>query len=91
MSEDELKKAELRGYARGYIAGKRRKRDEITRESIRHKRDAFWQRAFTVVLPATFSAKDWVRGDKPITTLKDRVKLAAEIADEATEYAVTRL
>lgn len=86
MNEDEK-----RGYSKGYAAGGRRKEQNITREAIQKKRDVFWQRAFLAALPAAFESKNWTRGEKPITGLGDRVKLAAEAADEAMKYAAMHL
>ena len=77
---------EKRGYSKGYAAGKRHKRN-----AIRIKRDAFWQRAFLAALPVAFAADGWKRGDTPINDLDDRVKLAAEVADEAMKQAVMHL
>lgn len=87
VSEDEIKKAEQRGYGKGYAAGKRRKDQDVSRDAFRRKRDAFWQRAFLAALPAAFAAQGWARGEKPITKLEDRVRLAAETADEAMKHA----
>lgn len=91
MSEDELKKERQRGYSLGYAAGKRRKEQDVTKEAMRKKRDAFWQRAFLAALPAAFAAEGWKRGEKPITGLEDRVRLAAEVADEAAKRAALHL
>lgn len=87
MEENELKAAEHRGYSKGYIAGKKRKHRDISEETRQRKKDAFWQRAFLAALPAAFAAQGWSRGEKPITDLKGRVRLAAETADEALSHA----
>lgn len=91
MGDEKLKEAELRGYGRGYQAGKRKKSKDITQEARMRKENAFWQRAFLAALPAAFSAQNWTRGEKPITSLADRVRLAAETADEAMKHVVSRL
>jgi hypothetical protein len=91
MDNEELKAAELRGYSKGYAAGKRRKQSQINRESRQRKEDAFWQRAFLAALPAAFAAQNWTRGDKPINKLDQRVLLAAETADEALKHALLHL
>lgn len=73
---DEIKKAERRGYQKGYRAGKK----------DRHSEDN-WNRAFLAVLPACVNAEGWERtehGKKTkITGVYDRVRLAADFADTA--------
>lgn len=91
MDNAELKTAELRGYSKGYAAGKRRKQGQIYSEARKRKMDAFWQRALIAALPAAFSAQNWTRGDKPIETLDQRVRLAADVADEALKRALSHL
>lgn len=86
MPDDEIKKAELRGYSKGYAAGKRGKKFAISSEAIRAKKNACWNRAFIAALPAAFNAEGWVRGGKPIKTLDDKMKLAAETADAAIKH-----
>ncbi len=86
MSEDKN-----RGYSMGYAAGKRRKERDIAREVTKKKHDAFWQRAFLAAIPAALTAEGWKRGEKPITMLEDRVRLAADVADEAVKHAVLHL
>ena len=91
MSKEDLKTAEHRAYAKGYAAGKRRKQCEISRETLKRKKDALWVRAYLAVLPAAFSAQNWTRGEQKITALTDRVRLAAETADEAVKHAELHL
>jgi len=91
MTENENKAAEQRGYSRGYIAGRKRKAREISRENQMRKKSAFWQRAFLAALPVAMTRDNWTRGDKPITTVADRTKLATEIADEALNHAIFHL
>jgi hypothetical protein len=83
---DETKLAEHRGYSKGYYAGLRKKKQGIKSERLSREKAAFWNRAFISALPATIDAQNWTRGDKPIVGLVDRVKLAAETADEALKY-----
>lgn len=82
--EDEIKKAEKRGYSKGYAVGKRR-------QALQRKNGAFWQRAFLAALPAAIASQGWKRGNKPLTKLPDKVQLAAEAADEAMKYAAPHL
>ncbi len=91
MGEDDLKTAERRGYGKGYAAGKARKEREISHETRRRRMDAFWQRAFIAALPAAFNAQGWARGETKITSLSDRMRLAADAADEAMKHAAPHL
>ena len=91
IDDKELKAAERRGYSKGYVAGKKRKERNISEETRQRKKDVFWQRAFVAALPAAFAAQGWSRGETPITSLKERVRLAAETADEALSYAFLHL
>lgn len=91
MDNTELKTAEQKGYSKGYAAGLHRKNREVSYASRQKKKDAFWQRAFLAVLPAAFDTQEWSRGSKPINTLPDRLRLAAETADEALKIAMSHL
>lgn len=78
--DDEIKKAELRGYARGYHAGKKKRHRDDFVARYRRERQAFLDRAFIATLPAALNADGWKFGDKPITSTDDRVELAARWA-----------
>lgn len=80
---DDIKAAEQRGYAKGYTAGQRRLQKTITREEQQREQQQFLDRAFFAILPAAMNAQGWKFGDKPITSTKDRVTLAAHWAEEA--------
>ena len=67
-------------YQKGYAAG-RRKRSRDNADT------ALWQRAYVAALPAAMAMEGWKKGEKPITGLSDRVKLARDIADEALKQA----
>lgn len=83
--------AEQRAYSNGYAAGKRNKQRSLSMQQRAQKKNAFWQRAFLAALPAAFVSENWMRGDKPICTLEQRMRLAADIADEATKQALRNL
>lgn len=83
MDEDEIKKAEKRGYARGYVAGKQRKQRDQTAEQIHREKRAFLDRAFMAALPACIAAQGWKAGDKPISNVPERVDLAWDFAMSA--------
>lgn len=92
IENKELKAAELRGYSKGYAAGKRKKVREVSNETRQRKEDAFWQRAFIAALPAIFGGgQEWKRGDKPIASVPDRLRLVAEVADEAVKRAALHI
>lgn len=76
------------GYAKGYVAGRRKAKKEQTFAALDAKRIALWQRLFVAALPAAIGARNWKRGDKPITTLEDRTRLATEFADEGLRQAL---
>jgi len=83
--QDDAKTAELKGYARGYAAGNRRKRREVSIEVQQAKREAFRRQVFLAALPAFIAANNWIRGEKKLTTLDDRVDLAWRAANKAVE------
>lgn len=74
---------ELRAYQRGYQAGKRRKQRDIDEQQRIKQERAFRERAFLAALPACIDAQGWTRGDKPISSMADRVRLACDFANEA--------
>lgn len=82
---------EQRAYSRGYAAGLRRKKREGQADAMERKKNAFWQRAFLSALPFAMAATNWKRGEQPIQTIEDRVRLASEVADEAVKKASFRL
>lgn len=87
---DEIRKAEKRGYSRGYDAGRRRKQRLVDTEKRLAKENAFWQRSFLALLPWAMSAQGWTFGDQPITSSDDRIELARRTADRATRVASNR-
>jgi hypothetical protein len=87
---DELKAAVHNAYGRGYYAGTRRKKQQISNEAKRRHEDAMWHRYMQAALTACVSAQNWKVGDKPIIDLSSRTKLAADFADEAVKLARQR-
>lgn len=83
MSTDDLKAAEARGYSRGYKRGRATATDRKAQQRRAAEREAFRRRVFLAALPACIAAQNWKRGEKPITSLGDRIALAWEFADEA--------
>lgn len=84
---DDIKKAEARGYSKGYQAGKLRRHAEATAERRHRERQAFWQRAFLAALPSCITAQGWKSGEEPTSGVTQRTNLAKSFADEATKIA----
>jgi hypothetical protein len=83
MSDNPNKTIEQRGYAKGYAAGQRRADREERERSRDEQKEEFRRQVFLSVLPACFDANGWKQGEKPITTMQARTKLAWDFADEA--------
>ena len=80
---DEIKTAEHRGYARGYVAGRKKAKQERSADNLHKERQAFLDKAFLACLPFAAAQSGWKHGEKPITGIRDRVSLAADFAKEA--------
>jgi hypothetical protein len=80
---------EKRVYARGYAAGRKRVQRDRLAERMQAERQAFLDRAFLAALPACIDAQGWTRGEKPITTLDERVRLAWDAAESALKQRRT--
>lgn len=80
---DPIKTAEQRGYSKGYQAGRRKKKREISYAQHMREKQAFLDRAFLAALPVALAAQNWKCGDKPITSINDRTSLARDFAIEA--------
>lgn len=91
MADDAFAAAEKRGYAKGYQAGRRRVATDMIRERAERQRqareDAFFRQAFAAALPECITAHGWTSGNKPISTLAERTKLAQDFAIEAVRLA----
>lgn len=82
---DVIKKAEQRGYARGYQAGRKRVKSDPREEGLHSRRDANWNRAFLVALEATVVSGRWMRGDKALTSVEDYINTARYFANQAVK------
>lgn len=87
---DELKAAVSSAYGRGYYAGQRRKKQQISAEVKQRQESAMWHRYMQAALSACVNAENWKAGDKPIINVAGRTKLAADFADEAVKLARQR-
>lgn len=93
---DEVKRAEHRGYSRGYTVGRRSGYDKgladaraVPKRPPAAER-AFWRDAFLAALPACIESNGWTDNEEPIYTVSERAKLAADFADEALEQCKAR-
>jgi len=87
---DSIKDAEKRGYARGYIAGKKRadaneiaRRDQLAAERRLRSQQRFKQQVFTAALQGLLVNGRWKTGDKDWKCVADYVRGAWNFADEA--------
>jgi hypothetical protein len=87
---DPLKQAKAQGYSAGYAAAMRRRKREADEARRRAQTNALWQRAALAALPFAMTQKDWTRGDKPISSIGERVVLAGNVADAVVEEAIKR-
>lgn len=69
-------------YQRGYSAGLRRAKQS--------RENAVWQQFMVAALSTMPIARTWIRGDKKLNSLDERVGLAADFADAAFELAQKR-
>lgn len=83
MTDDTIKTAERRGYSKGYLAGRKKKRTEQVIENMRRERQSFLDKAFISLLSGSMLADGWKSGDKPIVGIAERVGLARKFAIEA--------
>lgn len=88
MGDDPIKAAEKRGYTRGYTAARKRVAADIDLEMRAYLRERFRQQAFLAAIPSCVTVDGWKRGDQPITSLDDRVRLAWDFASAACKGAV---
>lgn len=75
-----------RAYAKGYAAGKRKKATDGLTDKRRREEVAFWDRAFLAVSPYFAGSEPWARGEKKLSSLEDRVELAAKFANQAIKH-----
>lgn len=91
MTDDVIKKAEARGYSKGYTAGKRRKSRYITDERRQREKQAFAERCYLALLPALMTDTGWTMGGQPCNTGEKRIDLAVLLAKKAANkrFALT--
>lgn len=72
-------------YNRGYVAGRRKRKQEDTLANRRKADQAFLDKAFLAALPACVDTHGWTSGDQKITSLHDRTELAWKFASKALQ------
>lgn len=90
MADDAFKQARQAGYAAGYGAGRRRAKRDASERRRHAQENALWQRALLAALPFAWSQNNWKTGDKPISTMEERARFVANIADAALSVALGR-
>lgn len=84
--DDEIKKAEARGYQKGYVAGRARKKRQAYEDAIERRRARFHNQALLAALPACISSQGWVMNGKDVRDMEQRVELAKRAADCALKH-----
>lgn len=74
---------ESRGYSKGYAAGRRRQRQEHLAEALRKEQQSFLDRVFIACIAEAMHIQGWKIGDKPVTTIPDRITVARDFALDA--------
>jgi hypothetical protein len=74
---------ENKAYQRGYRSGRKRRAVDERGRKADAERAAFRRRAFLAALPACLASEGWKIGDKPVTTLDQRIDLAWLAANKA--------
>lgn len=80
MNDEQEKRAEQRGYAKGYAAGKRRRAKEVSYEHQRQRDAARFDRFMCAAVTGLIAYGGWKRGDKPDRSPADFAATAADIA-----------
>lgn len=80
MNDEQEKRAEQRGYAKGYAAGKRRRINAISSEHLQQRNAARFDRFMCAVVTGLLACNGWKRGDKPDRTPSEFAATAADIA-----------
>lgn len=83
---DEIKRAEQRGYSKGYASGRKRLKLEDQRAAERAKENEFYNQALVALLPTCMRVQGWRFGEVEVKNVADRVKLANYFAEEAVKY-----
>lgn len=77
--DDDAKRIEARVYARGYVAGRRKRKHDNLMQQRARERQAFLDKAFLAALPYCLDAQGWMRGK----SIEDRVRFAWRVASAA--------
>lgn len=77
---------ERRAYSRGYQAGRAKQKADTDKTEAQRTRQAYWDQVYLTAVPWCLDVSGWKHGDKPISMLDDRIKLARDVADYALKY-----
>lgn len=80
MNDEQDKRAEKRGYAKGYAAGKRRRAKAVNYEHQQQRNAARFDRFMCAAMNGLIAYGGWQKGDKPDKSPTDFAATAAEIA-----------
>lgn len=80
MNDEQEKRAEQRGYAKGYAAGKRRQAKAANYEHQLQRSAARFDRFMCAAMTGLISCGGWQTGGKPNKTPTEFAATAAEIA-----------
>lgn len=83
MTEEQIKSAVQRGYSKGYIAGRRKRRAEQVEKNRIRERQAFIDKAYIALLPIAMTVNNWKIDEKLVTSVDDRIELARRWVNEA--------
>ncbi len=80
MNDEQEKRAEQRGYAKGYAAGKRRRAKAVNYEQQRQRDAARFDRFMCAAVTGLISCGGWQTDGKPDKSPTDFACTAAQIA-----------
>lgn len=80
MNDEQEKRAEQRGYAKGYAAGKRRRAKTVNYQHQQQRDAARFDRFMCAAVTGLIAFGGWQKGGKPDKSPADFAATAAEIA-----------
>jgi hypothetical protein len=80
MNDEQQKRAEQRGYAKGYAAGRRRRAKAVNYEHQQQQNAARFDRFMCAAMTGLIACGGWQTGGKPNKSATDFAGTAAEIA-----------
>ena len=80
--------AESRAYAKGYAAGRRKRKSDLRMQQWEREQQAFLDKAFVAALPFCLTAEGWTYKGRPISGEQDRIDFAWRVAQAALRRRV---